>query len=205
MSEICKYESYLVKNFPNASLKNRGVLLSDLRSFYWSMKNRNVQIIALDGRNTTNDSLNRCEKLIENEDLAVKNLGEINKFDKIFSQAYEMLRILLDLLKQKKVELDSVDKAIGELDKAKINFSSKKTGTELDKLFEDTTELIIRSYGERYALLKKDKYDITRAMIEFKLKIQDFVRVLDEVYYWVHDYYSEQSTANKIYTRIFQN
>lgn len=27
MSEICKYESYLVKNFPNMSLKNRGVLL----------------------------------------------------------------------------------------------------------------------------------------------------------------------------------
>lgn len=102
MSEICKYESYLVRNFPNMSLKNRGVLLSDLRSFYWSMKNRNVQIIALDGRNTTNDSLNRCEKLIEKEDSAVKNLGEINKFDKIFSQAYEMLRILLDLLKQKK-------------------------------------------------------------------------------------------------------
>ena len=102
MSEICRYESYLVRNFPNASLKNRVVLLSDLRSFYWSMKNRNVQIITLDGRNTTNDSLNRCEKLIEKEDSVVKNLGEINKFDKIFSQAYEMLRILLDLLKQKK-------------------------------------------------------------------------------------------------------
>lgn len=68
------------------------------------------------------------------------------------------------------------------MDKAKINFPSKKTGTELDKLFEDTTELIIGSYRERYALLKKDKDDITRAMIEFKLKIQDFVRVLDEVY-----------------------
>ena len=116
-----------------------------------------------------------------------------------------MLRILLDLLKQKKVELDSVDKAIGELDKAKINFPSKKTGTELDKLFEDTTELIIGSYRERYALLKKDKDDITRAMIEFKFKIQDFVRVLDEVYYWIHDYYSGQNTANKIYTRIFQS
>ena len=92
----------MVRNFPNMSLKNRWVLLSDLRSFYWSMKNRNVQIIALDSRNTTNDSLNRCEKLIEKKDSAVKNLGEINKFDKIFSQAYEMLRILLDLLKQKK-------------------------------------------------------------------------------------------------------
>ena len=91
------------------------------------------------------------------------------------------------------------------MDKAKINFPSKKTGTELDKLFEDTTELIIRSYRERYALLKKDKDDITRAMIEFKFKVQDFVRVLDEVYYSTRDYYTGQNTASKIYTKIFQS
>ena len=127
MSEMCNCEFYLERNFSYVLIKNRGIPVSDMESFYNSAKVSGGLLISRNSQNVTYEVLKYCEELKRKKNSAVKNLGEINKFDKIFSQAYEMLRILLDLLKQKKSRvIDSVDKAIGELDKAKINFPSKK-------------------------------------------------------------------------------
>ena len=139
------------------------------------------------------------------EDLAIKNLREINSLDKIFSQTCEMLHALLDILRQKKAEFDSINKKIEELDRVRISFSRSKTGTGFDKFFESAEDLIIRLYTERYALLQKEKDSVIGSAREIRYRIQDFVRVLDEVYYWIHDYYTGQNTASKIYTKIFQS
>ena len=210
MSKVNEYDKRLENDLydasyfnPIASLRHRGISLCDAESFYNSTAYFELNDDL--GRNIIYKLRDECEKLIKNKNSAVNILRNINSLNETYSYARETLGVLYNILKQEKAEFDNVCKKIGEFDKEISNLESSFSKISMNNLSTEIANSIRKSYEERYGFLKKEKElsekerdSICNIASGIRSKMQECVRVLDDIFWNTYTIYTGQN-ANRNY------